>query len=335
MKRLALLLLLAGCHEPFSNEDILFLLALPRDVQFDVPGEADSARGLRPAQASIVEPARFYRDMVRTSTETNEGIFGVLRHIEAITSSAAIVRQDDRRAWGPIRPDEAQPFELLLVVDRIRTATTVMYTSLSTPRTADEIYRYAFSGRATSTSAWAQLMYGESIVLSADEEEATGYFCLDLDQIQMLDPNDRGNGSYCASYDFSGDRQTVELAVRVPGSIYVNPDAAFSLHREADGSGRFFFSQRGNVFPEEDPSVPEISSVTVRWDETLAARADVSVCGGNAPYELWAVECWDDRFLRSFFLSNFPDPNFVPFGSIQGCPVEFQEPDALAQPCRE
>jgi hypothetical protein len=325
------LLLLAGCHEPFSNEDILFLKSLPRDVQFDVPGEGDrTGSGLRAQQGMRSEAARFYRDMVRTSTETNRGIFDVLDYLEVVTSSAAVVRDENRRAWGPIRPDDGEDVELLLVVDRIETATSVGYTSLSAPIATDAIYRYAFSGRSDGSSEWVQLLYGESIVLSGNEDEATGYFCLDLDQNQMLDPGDPASGAYCASYDFRGDQETVELSVRIPGSIYVNPDAAFSLHREADGSGRFFFSQRGDVFGTAEP---EISSVTVRWDETLAARADASVCGGDATYELWATECWDESFLRTFLLSNIPD--FPRFGRLASCPAQFQEPDALAQPCRE
>jgi hypothetical protein len=339
MKRVAsrLALLCAGigataCHEPFSNEDILFLKSLPRDVQFDVPDEGErTGSRLTPQQAMPSQAARFYRDMVRTSTETNRGIFDVLKYIETITSSAAIVRDEGRRAWGPIRPEPNEKFELLLVVDRISTATVVAYTSLSEPLETDVFYRYAFSGRQNVTAGWVQFLYGESVVFAANEEEATGYFCIDLAAIASLG-GEKGAGSYCASYDFRGEQQTVELAVRIAGDIYVNPDAAFSLHREDDGSGRFFFSVRQNVFGSERP---EISSYNVRWDETLAARADASVCGGDATYELWATECWDEQFFRTFLLSNIPNPDFASFGMLEGCPPEFRETDALAQPCRE
>jgi hypothetical protein len=142
----------------------------------------------------------------------------------------------------------------------------------------------------------------------------------------------KDSGAYCVSYDFTGDQRTIELSVRIAGSIYVNPEFAFSFHVEPDGSGRFRFSQRGNVFPEDDPSLPEVTSIGARWDRTLAARADASVCGGNALYELWATECWNERFEQTFFLSNIP--GFARGGTLDACPPDFREPDAIAQPCR-
>ncbi len=330
---LALLTAATGCHEPFSNEDVLFLKSLPRDVGFDVPGgDGQRGRGLTPAQSEMQENvAKFYRDMVATSTATNDQIFQVLRYVETLTSSAATVREDDRRAWGPLRPKPEDPFELLLVVDHVFTATVVTYTSQSEPFPTDSVFRFALSGRPGEKRDFTQFLYGESVVLSAASDEAYGYFCFDLDAVHALDPTSQGSGTYCASYDFRGTQETVELSVKIAGDLYVNPDAAFSLHREASGAGRFFFSMRGNVFG--DPEVPEISSVTVRWNETLAARADSSTCGGDAPYPLFAAECWDDAFLRTFLLSNIP--GFPAVGSLELCPGEFQEPDALAQPCSE
>jgi hypothetical protein len=326
MKRIAsclALLCISACHEPFSNEDILFLKSLPRDVQFDVP--ADSTMS-----SLIAEDApRFYRDMVATSTNVNSDIFDVLKKIASITSSAAVVRDNARRAWGPVRQDPMDEVERFLVVDRVETATVVTYTKQSEPLETDVVYRYAFTARRQARDPWLQILFGESVVLDANEDEATGYFCIDLGAIASLggEPN---TGTYCASYDFRGDDETVELAVRIAGDIFVLPFAAFSLHRNADGSGRFFFSQQTNVFGTE---LLEIASATVRWDATLAARADASICGGDATFELWWTECWNEAFKQTFSLANIPDA--VRSGSLELCPAEFRETDALAQPCSD
>lgn len=319
-----------GCQEPFSNEDILFLKALPRNLEIDVPDEADRAgRGLLPAQATPAEFARFYTEMVKTSTEVNDGIFGVLGIVEEVTRMPVTVRDDERRAWGPFQPDPKKPVEVLLVVDRVLTSSVpiMRFTEESEPLAVAEYYEYGVNLRSVGTSTWTPVIVGQTVLLDADEEEATGRLCIDFEEARQFDPDEEARGSFCIAYDFRGPREIIEVSAQTPDARQadLNFDAAFTYLRRADDGGRFFYSIEGD-FPETPTPAREKWTVTVRWNPSLAGRADVGVEGGDlAPDRYYALECWNPRFVRVYFLSNVPGSE-PPSGSLSNCAEGLRDP---------
>ena len=327
------LLLLAGCQEPFSNEDILFLKALPRGLEIDVPDEADkTVRGLSPAQATEDGPAQYYREMVRTATAVNEGIFEVLGVLEEITAAPATIRDGTRRAWGPFEPppneqsDPERPIEILLVVDRIDTSTIVKFTTESPEEEVDSFYQYGVNVRRVGSSEWQSVVNGTTVLLSAEEDQASGDLCINFDEIRPFDPKEDAKGVFCVRYDFRNQIEVIELAAigdAQKGNLFADPAVEFTYLRRPDNSGRFFFSVRGNAFGTPDP---EVFNILVRWIDNLAGRADVEVCGGDVPtgQGLYAAECWNTNFRRTWLLTNVPG-EVQNVGVVGNCPAEFRD----------
>jgi hypothetical protein len=324
---------LAACQEPFSNEDILFLKALPRDLAVDVPGDADTTkRGLRPQQGSVLR-AQFYDGAVDVASGINVGVFGILTMIDMVTDMPTTIRIPDRRVWGPFQPEPATPVELLLVVDRIRTSTTVQFTSESDELTVGSYYRYAISARSTgtSTAAWRQLIGGSTVLLEPDEDEAAGQLTIDFEAIRAFNPEDGSRGGAFVAYDFQGPREIIELRFIGPDSavedLITDPDVTFRYARDEDDSGQFTF-----VSPDEDGL--NVFNVLLRWVPSQAGRADVEICGpGVGPIAFYAAECWSEAFDRTWLLSNYEGLQ-PPFGSIEGCAEGLRDGIIDAGPCK-
>lgn len=320
---------LGGCQEPFSNEDILFLKALPRDLEIDVPDEEDRlGRGLLPAQTMPTELARFYTDMVRTSTEVNEAIFGVLEIVEEVTRMPATVRDDHRRAWGPFQPEEEDPVEVLLVVDRVFTSSVpiMMFTAESEPLAVEEYYQYGVNLRPVGTSTWTPVITGQTVLLDADEDEATGRLCIDFERVRRFNAEEKARGIICIGYDFRGPREIIEVSAETEDAARVdlNFDVVWTYLRREDGSGRFFYSINGN-FPETPTPARETWTATVRWVPSLAGRADVGVEGGDlAPERYFVQECWNPSFVQVYYLQNVPPGRRS--GSLSNCAEGLRSP---------
>lgn len=318
---LAAALALAGCHEPFSNEDLLFLKAAPRGLRIEVPEGQMGGQALRAAQGED-GPARFYLDTRKAAEDANVGVFGLLDLVDVVVAYPPTVREDDRRIWGPFPSDERT--ELALVVDRVRTATVVTFTSSSAPARADEIYNYSFLGRPIGGSDEDYiLLFGGRSLPQVSNRQGTGLMVVNFDGIKQLNPNEDAIGQLLVGYDTRDDATIVDIAADAMVTGAFEPDVAWHYRLEPSGAGRFVYFLRENLFDTTDAR--ELLGVAARWMPDNRGRADVIVTEGDVPIPFYyASECWDPSFSRVFLFSNIPTPEFSPVGQVQLCGPDLQ-----------
>ena len=328
MRRLMTLALLlggaTGCNAPFSNDEILFLKAAPRGLRIEVPDDGGSMQqGLHVAQSDEETPARFYQDTLRTAEETNQGIFSLLDLVDALVALEPSVREEDRRIWGPLPVSEG--LELALLVDRVRTATVVKFTSTSTPTETDQLFTYALMGRppGTGDAGWVPLFGGQSVP-DASDRQGTGNMAVDLDAIRALDPTSDGAGLIFVAYDTRFGETAIDLALDTVRRGPFMARAAWAYRDDGLGGGRFVFFLVEDLI--DTTAAEEILGVAARWLPSGRGRADVVVTEGDVPSFYLASECWDDGFERVYLDSNIPSPDFMRVGAVGACGAELLTP---------
>lgn len=315
---LTLVTLAVGCYEPFSNDDILFLKAAPRGLKLDVPEQTSPGQALRAAQSAEPNtPARFYQDTRRAAEEVNEGILSLLDMVDAVVAYEPTIREEDRRIWGPFAVDDTN--ELALVVNRVRTATVVTFTSTSAPEAAEEIFEYAMLGRPIggSDEDYVTLFGGKSLP-QASNRQGTGVMIVNFDGIRAIDPTSDGQGVLVLAYDTRDEQTIVEVAADAVVTGMFEPDVAWIYRLEPSGAGRFNYFLRINIV--ETTPTPELLGIASRWMPDNRGRADVVVTQGDVGGQFYFVsECWDSRFTRVYLASNIPEPDFTPQGRLDLC----------------
>lgn len=331
--RLAVAVVLAAataCNEPFSNEDIRFLKALPSadQVELDVPGARTSTAGLSPAQADAETPADYYLSARQTSNEL-DGITGfVLRLVEAVQSYPPTARDDVamERVWGPFPGD--QGVEHLMTIRRVETATIVRSTSTSTAAEVDAYFTYALVARRAGTDDdWIPYFAGIS-AQTEDLETGMGAIYLAFESVHALTGKPEPRGLAFVGYDNRFGQRTVELGYDRdvdPAHPFARPEAAYRYEEATSGLKTFIFAFRQNI-PELVPDTgDETFIIAARWLPDRRGRADAFATEGDlAGRELFATECWDGNFVRTFLFGNVPGLQL--FGRLEACAPPLQRP---------
>lgn len=315
MKHLWLLGLVA-CHDPYSNDDLLFLLSIPRNLELQVP---EATNALSPAQENDT-PARLYLDTLNTAKAINEGAFAVLDLVDAIAAFPPSLREADKRVWGPFPNNEGA--DLVLTIERINTSSVVRYTSSSTATLVNERYQYILVARPSGTNdTWLPLFAGEYAPIEAIDH-GMGRLYLDLDAIRTLNPNEDGRGFIAVLYDTRFRQETIELYLDTRRTQPMGPQTAWVYQENEDKSGRFLFYSRDNVI--ETTPAQEIFAIAARWLADASGRADAAVFEGDADRIYYVSECWNPIFLRTYLASNIPGPDWPPFGQEAACGPQLQ-----------
>ncbi|MCK6548744.1 hypothetical protein L6R52_23065 [Myxococcota bacterium] len=322
---LALALATAACHEPFSNEDLEFLKALPtkEQVALDVPGTTTSTSGLRAIQG-LAARAKHYDDAKRTSDQLNGVSAFVLSIVDEVQSYPPTARDGDKRVWGPFPGDGG--IELMMSMERVATSTIVKTTSTSTAAAVEAYFEYVLAGRRAGTEAWSTLFagrYAPSDVLA----EGMGAIFVDFEAVRALGGTDVAGLVYVA-YDNRFGQQTIEMAIDLAGGSSVpfeEAEAGYWYRAAPTGEKQFVFAYTQNIADLVPDTGPETFIVAVRFLADQRGRADVAVqdgdLGGRVFFE---IECWDEAFLRTFLGSNVPGS--VPEGALDACAPELRGP---------
>lgn len=302
-RRFAILLAFVsfGCHGAYSNENLLYLKAIPRDLQVDVPEKEGAGQGLRAAQFEDGQ-ARFYGETLQETKKINdqlEEIFGHLDNVVKNTEPAG--EEDNTRVWGPLPADGA---ELALFITHVTTTTTATVVLDGTVIVSDDWYEYALLARPVGGTDldWVPALFGRSI---PDESTPFGTGALFLD-LKVLDPG--GQGIIFIAYDSRFDSMALDFIVDVnfdPMTEKFDPEAGWRFRRAANGDidYRLFYYQD----TEDEGPRPELFQISARWRADWFGRADVLISGGDLGLQTFdANECWDPGFLRTYFDSNFP-----------------------------
>lgn len=316
--------ILNGCYEPFSNEDLEFLLSTPQALSIDVP--ATDTQSLRAAQTGVDGPAKFYRDTLKSAREINDGIFAFLDIVEFISAFPPTIREDDRRIWGPFPADDNpdNTLEIALIIDRSRTATVARFVSTATAA-ADVSYTYSLVARpiGTGDDAWLAILGGQSHPRPEGDDGQTGRMVVSLENLRILDPaNNTDRGIFFVGYDTRFNRKTIQLFADGDAGPEFEVTAAFVHNEEQDGTGSFIFA----VVEDQLKNIPgdEILYIGSRWLLGGRGRADVAITSQgrpNRPARAFAAvsECWNNDFERVFLVS-FPQvAEFMPVGTVEDC----------------
>jgi hypothetical protein len=308
--------LLAGCGQPYSNEDLRFLAALPEREQLEahVPGgdashsdashsdashsdasrsDASRSDALRaaltgaPVALALGEEAGAYRQTRQTGDQFNAILTFVLGVLDEVRRLPATTREEDRRTWGPFPWNERPGFEGRVVITRV----------------AEDAFRWSieFRRRAAAEAAWSTFIQGEArtttgfesssgtMLFPVAEAEAAGLDVGDLAPLQHLG----------IVYDSSGDPRVVSMDFLARSGDRVT----YTSRRAQDGSGALAFRIQGELV--QGPAAQDTGLMTTRWDASGAGRSDLVIVAGDGR-GAQSVECWGTDFLLTYQAQNWP-----------------------------
>jgi hypothetical protein len=326
-------LLLVACQEPYSNDDIVFLKALPPELAVDVPGltatnTSSVGSGICAEPAEDFTPAKFYCDANKVATDVNKNLDDIFRLLNEIAAYPPTTREDDLRIWGPFPADD---LEIVLSIERIRTSTIVRYTTSSTVTTVETRFRYLLQGRPRGVGDFVGVVYGESAP-TGDAGGRMGWVALDLDGLHYLDPvKNTDRGAIGIAYDTRFDQTTLNVYLDINRfTPKFEPEAAYFYQSPNDGSGTLTFYGKVNLIETTDAL--ETLAYQVRWRPDMRGRADVSVTGGDTPSPpgyYYVVQCWNARFEA---VLQYVAPENLPGVVVFGDSIERCGPDLTAPP---
>lgn len=284
---LIILVTLSGLGCTAADPEDEFRNAVPRaeELTIRVPGEGGDAGGAR--AALIGERAHLYQATRDTSRFVNGSIWVVLQLVRAIVEHPSTELDENHAMWGPWN-ETLSPITYVFLVERV----------------SEGHYHYVLSGkpRDAGDDAWVPLLAGDSEVDDAAGVRR-GALALDFDAAHALDAYEHPLvGRVAATYDVhAGVVEAGFENVRGDGGEIVS--ALYRYTEAADGSGTFAFGLRADV--DGNPASQEDLVVTSRWDASGAGRGDaVATHGDLADAVVYASECWDRGFGRSFYTDN-------------------------------
>lgn len=305
----AMVLLASACGEPYSNEDLRFVRAVPQQdqVMIDLPGEV----------AMPGEPAQYYRMLRETGENINQAIFGPLGTVQQIAAAPPDYRETDVRGWGPI-PTSTRVSHTLYMV-RTSTPGVRVPTATTTVLAIEERIDFVMYGQVVGSSENVPILSGG---FAATEEDGTGIGVInvDLDGLRRLDPRSGDAGQYSGAYD-NRDGLSVVFA-------YQDPSGARAFHRfdRRGGTVDFLSFQQADLYmPTNTPSAAETVWMIGRWLDDNRGRADVRYEGGDLPTSATGGECWDEEFRRVYFNASAPELG-SPEGMVEACAPGLREP---------
>lgn len=290
---------IAGCGEPYSNEDLVFLAALPEREQLEarVPAsEGTSSAGAARAElaagtsaAGVGDVSELFKDTRAAADDLNRVVGFPLILLDAVRRFPVTTREENRRIWGPFPSDKQPEFEFRVFIER------------EAPEAHKFRWAVEYRPRAERGRPWQPLLVGGS---SATEsfQRSRGEMSLLVAQavaagLDLEDDPKQGSAGIEAltslniGYDTEADPVTVTLDAEATSGERVS----FQSRRAADdSSGLLVFRVRKEFIGRqvgEPAEVPDTLQITTRWRASGAGRADVSIVEGNGT-GFTALECW-------------------------------------------
>ncbi|MBS2025473.1 MAG: hypothetical protein JST92_23995 [Deltaproteobacteria bacterium] len=268
--RLALVtcaLVFAGACGNYSNDDLVFLAALPERGSLKVEVPTSNTQPLCAlGEASAWDAAK------TTGTSINNALDSLLALVDLIRSLPPSTRGVDTRIWGPY-PDSAHPgVDIQVTIVRQRR-----------PDPRNDGFTYKFEQRV-SGGQWLSAIDGA--FLGVDASAGTGSMVLHFDtawSLGIAKPDDpRGDADF--AYDHASDPKTLEMQLGTSGAYGLSPSFRYAFAGYADGHGSFnFFSvdTKGNQF-----------TIDAAFDKAGTGKASVDV---RTPLGLTGHldQCWD------------------------------------------
>lgn len=304
----------AACAEPYSNEDLLFVQAVPDETQvmIDLPSTPTSGD----------EQARYHQTMRDTSEDINEAIFGPLATVQAIAAGTPTYRDVDARAWGPIQTSTRVAYSLYMA--RTATAGIRVPTSTGTIVPIEARIDFVLFGQITGADRDVPVLSG-GFAATEPDGGGIGFIRVDLDALTFVDPQMARSGTYLGAYDTRDTGLTLAFVLEA-----ANGDVAYYQFERRGGVTDFRSHQRTDVFGEPTgTSARESVLLFGRWLADDRGRGDLRYEGGDLPTSVSGAECWDGSLRRVYFNASTTELG-APEGSVEACAPGLREPLYLA-----
>jgi hypothetical protein len=267
---------LAACGN-YSNEDLLFMSAVPTSTQLAV---------VLPAAAPTVMQAELAQDTHAGIADVNAGLDLMLGIVDLVRSYEPTTRETNERIWGPIADAKQPGWQWELIVYRASEDATTYSYELDFAQTAapDNVVKFLTGSFDVAGGA----RQGSGMV--------TAHF---LDVAKAGYPGDIGVTPYNTIMINYQNYQTAGSAVSATymvGRTIPDPNgimnSTFGYEILTDGSGKMSFQEVGNVV---GGTTTETVTIQAQWLASGVGMATLTIDLG-ADAGATQTECWDATF---------------------------------------
>jgi hypothetical protein len=269
-------ILAAACGN-YSNDDILFIEALPvaRSLHVALPGGSGQA-------LCAIATSDLDTKAQATAVQLNQGIDSFIALIDLVRQAPPTERRENHRGWGPWPDKNHAGFESAVTMDR---------TPASDSGATEDVFIFTFSERRAGDPAWSAVLTATFFGDQADQ--GRGQIVIHYAVFWALGINkpDDPHGDMTLNYDFSADPRHVDLEVGNPGLGL--PGGAYSYDRYSDDHGQFSFVFVAVNVDGKGTNVQ--ADTTAKFVPSGAGKAFAVYHFTNGTFSLTAnvAECWD------------------------------------------
>jgi hypothetical protein len=282
---------------------------------------------------ALGETSEFYEATYNTSRFINGTLGGVFVIMGAITLTEPTVEEENMRQWGPSEPEGLERKSYRFTVEKVEEGTfEYVLEARNRGEEAEEDFKPVWSGVAYPDPAGETVGSGElNLHLDADDDDCTA-------------------GAAVVTYDAQPDLRTVDIDFDgIDNTCDDEPASLQSYHysEDAEGAGKFQFSIKGNIHPDEEQKpLEETLTIKSSWLATGEGRSDLILTSSeieadiathlpeSTATDVRVTECWNDLFELTF---TDTEPNELrevirePLGDSADCVFASDYPEAVEQ----
>jgi hypothetical protein len=266
---------LAACGN-YSNEDLLFMSAVPTSTQLAV---------VLPAPPPTVPQAELAQDTHGGIGTVNTLLDGVLGIVDTVRSYEPTSRTADGRVWGPAADSSKPGWQWKFEIDRAPNGTTFDYHLLVASNTAPD--------------TWIEFIHGTFDAAGGAKQGSGAFTAFFANVVAVGYPVDGDAAQYNTlsltyrNYDTEGSPVSAVLQVMraVPDKNGIT-SAMFSYEILTDGSGEISFQEVGNIV---GGTTTETVTIHAQWLASGVGMATLTITAG-ADIGATQTECWDTTF---------------------------------------
>lgn len=312
MRKIAIVIALlagAGCGN-WSNQDLVFLAALPDRVQLEskLPGTQVSSSQSTLTQPLIGNEADGYKFTTDAARAFNGGLYSTLDLLETVRTFPPTKRKTDERIWGPWRSARFPKLFVQVVMDR-----KSCHVDADKVRRCDD-YTYDLEMGPSRRGTFTPVLTGTwnptgtirdgngSLTFTVSAMRSLGADPVELRKVNQID----------VTYQTSPYPITVDMTI---DTTTAGSQIDYHYLEVQSGAGAMHFSTKADVVPG-----PGIENIDVRsgWVKGGAGEATLAVTGGDSGAGATKDECWDASGLLVYDTTSW---NGVTEGDQAKCPA--------------
>lgn len=225
----------------------------------------------------------------RNATQHVNGLIGfVLVTVDTITDyQPTFSNEDNEFFWGPWNDGGLDPNETGLYVAHDEEAGTYGWAIVQRPKDS------------TDDADWTPVVAGEATP-GDTEDTGTGFFVIDFDAINALNPAETATGRFATNYVIDAAGVSAEAAFEgfsEDGGPTAN--ALYRYDQDATGAGAMDLGLEADT--DDEGAAAETIVLRTRWQADGQGRGDMVVFGGDLGEAIVAgSQCWDGNFVSVY-----------------------------------